>query len=314
MLPFNNALRGVVIVSSGTLKAASVKTATGNPYAFVTAENPNANQLVDVQKGASFDLNGVNDLTTSVRLADGAYLVNSCKDIADDKMQTVQIILTGNATATATKQFGLLAPGHKETRLDLGSHTLTLNGSSNFWLANTTINGDGTIMVESGTLSIVNKDTSGDECTLVIGEGGRIELADDTMLTVRNFTNRGDALHGGKGWLTVTGTLTPGSDLKRVALNDGATVKALATASQKILYAFAASGTITIDASAITAQQLKESENGIPVLIVPTMNKGGTWAVSHPRISGCRAKWVDNGDNTSTLYLCRSHWTRIIIR
>jgi hypothetical protein len=75
-----------------------------------------------------------------------------------------------------------------------------------------------------------------------------------------------------------------------------------------------ANGTITIDASAITAQQLKESENGIPVLIVPTMNKGGTWAVSHPRISGCRAKWVDNGDNTSTLYLCRSHGTRIIIR
>ena len=312
--PFNNASKGVVIVSGGTLKAASVKTVSGSPYAFVTAENPNANQLVEVQKGASFDLNGVNDLTTSVRLADGAYLVNSCKDIADDKMQTVQIILTGNATATATKQFGLLAPGHKETRLDLGSHTLTLNGSSNFWLDNTTINGDGTIMVESGTLSIVHNDTSGDKCTLVIGEGGRIELADDTMLTVRNFTNRGDAYYGGTGWLTVTGTLTPGSNLKRVALNDGATVKALATASQKILYAFAASGTITIDASAITARQLKESENGIPVLIVPTVYKGGTWAVSNPPISGCRTKWVDNGDNTSTLYLCRSRGTRIIIR
>ena len=312
--PFNNASKGVVIVSGGTLKAASVKTVSGSPYAFVTAENPNANQLVEVQKGASFDLNGVNDLTTSVRLADGAYLVNSSKDIADDKMQTVQIILTGNATATATKQFGLLAPGHKETRLDLGSHTLTLNGSSNFWLDNTTIKGDGTIMVESGTLSIVHNDTSGDECTLVIGEGGRIELADDTMLTVRNFTNRGDAYYGGTGWLTVTGTLTPGSNLKRLALNDRATVKALATASQKILYAFAASGTITIDASEITPQQLKESENGIPVLIVPTLNKGGTWEVSNPQISGCRTKWVDNGDNTSTLYLCRSHGTRIIIR
>ena len=312
--PFNNASKGVVIVSGGTLKAASVKTVSGSPHAFVTAENPNANQLVEVQKGASFDLNGVNDLTTSVRLADGAYLVNSGKDIADDKMQTVQIILTGNATATATKQFGLLAPGHKETRLDLGSHTLTLNGSSNFWLDNTTINGDGMIMVESGSLSIVRKNTSGDECTLVIGEGGRIELADDTMLTVRNFTNRGDAWHGGTGWLTVTGTLTPGSNLKRVALSDGATVKASVTAPQKILFAFAASGTITIDASAITAQQLKESENGIPVLTVPTANKGGTWTVSGAQIDGCRAKWVDNGDNTSTLYLRRSHGTRIIIR
>ena len=99
-----------------------------------------------------------------------------------------------------------------------------------------------------------------------------------------------------------------------MALSDGATVKASVTAPQKILFAFAASGTITIDASAITAQQLKESENGIPVLTVPTANKGGTWTVSGAQIDGCRAKWVDNGDNTSTLYLRRSHGTRIIIR
>ncbi len=313
--PFDNGSTGVTIISNGTLKVAGVKTVAGSPYAFVSDENPHANQLIDVVEGATFDLNGINDLTASVRLADGAYFVNSRADIPDNQMQTVQIILTGNATVTATKQFGLLAPAHRATRLDLGSYTLTLNGSSNFWLDNTTIYGDGTIAVNSGTLSVTQQDSAGEDCTLIIGASGKLTLANDKTLTVKNFTNRGNATGGGTGWLTVTGTLTPGNEIKRVTLADGSTVNASATTTQRISYGFSVPGTVTIDASEITKEQLSAAvEQRIPVLTVPTANRGGDWIVANPPVTCVRAKWVDNGDDTSTLYLCRSHGTIFIIK
>ena len=313
-IPFDNASKGVVVVSSGTLKVASVRTVTGSPYGFIAEDSQGANQLVDVQEGAVFDLNGINDLTTSVRLADGAYIVNSGSDISDEKMQTVQIILSGDATARAIKKFGLLAPGHKETRLDLGPHTLTLDGSSVFWLDNTTITGDGTIAVNAGTLSVTQQDSVGEDCTLIIGAGGNLALADGKTLTIKNFTNNGNAYGGGTGWLTVTGTLATGNILKRVALKDGATVKASATAPQMVKFAFSAFDTVTIDASEITREQLKGSESGIAVLVVPTEYKSGTWRVSNSPVADVYTKWKDNEDNTSTLYLCRPSGTMIIVR
>ena len=311
-IPFDNASKGVVVVSSGTLKVGSVRMVNENPYEFIAEDR--LNQLVDVQEGAVFDLNGIDGLTASVRLAEGAKFINFRNDISDYKIQTVQIILSGNATATAIKNFSLRAPSHKKTRLDLGSHTLTLDGSSVFWLDNTTITGDGMIAVNAGTLSVTQRDSVGEDCTLIIGAGGNLALADDMTLTIKNFTNNGNAYGGGTGWLTVTGTLATGNILKRVALNDGATVKASATAPQMVKFAFSAVGTVTIDASEITREQLKGSESGIAVLVVPTEYKSGTWRVSNSPVADVYTKWKDNEDNTSTLYLCRPSGTMIIVR
>ena len=110
------------------------------------------------------------------------------------------------------------------------------------------------------------------------------------------------------------GVLTTGNAIPDLALADGATVKATGTA-QVVSTKFSATGAYTIDASAITKAQLDDAEKQrIAVLTVPTSQKGGTWTVANPPVDGCRAKWVDNDDGTSTLYLCKSPGTIFIIR
>ena len=112
----------------------------------------------------------------------------------------------------------------------------------------------------------------------------------------------------------VTGTLISGNPIPKLTLGNGATIKATGTA-QVVSTMFTATGSYTIDASAITKAQLKEAADGrIPVLTVPTANKGGAWTVVNPPVDGCRAKWIDNEDGSSTLYLCRSSGTMIIVR
>ena len=124
------------------------------------------------------------------------------------------------------------------------------DGSSAFWLENTTITGDGTIAVENGTLECAYRNSTGADCTLNIGASGTLRIDNDVTLTVKNFHNGGTYfVHStaGLGMLVVTGTLTPGNQVSKLTLVDGATVKA----------------------SAITA------------------------------------KWVDNGNETSTLYIAK---------
>ena len=137
-----------------------------------------------------------------------------------------------------------------------------------------------------------------------------MNIGDRSSLTVKNFTN-GGSFGTGTGMLTVTGALTPGNGIPRLTFADGATVKATGT-EQVVSTTFYATGAYTIDASAITKAQLDAAEDQrITVFTVPTTDKGGTWTVSG---LGARAKWVDNGDDTSTLYLCKPHGMMIIIR
>ena len=84
----------------------------------------------------------------------------------------------------------------------------------------------------------------------------------------------------------------------------GATVKATG-AVVTVLDTFSASGTVTIDASAISAATLREGN--VAVLTVPSAfdTTSATWAVRGGQIAGTRAKWV-TGETTKTLYLARS--------
>ena len=302
-IPVNNGSSGTTIVSNGTLKVLSH---IGNGTAHA----------IRVVSGATYDLNGVADVTANVTLEGGATIANTGAAIGSDKKQTVKITLEGNATAAFSNDFGLIGPSHGATRLELCSNTLTLNGGGKqFWLDNTTIIGDGTIYVDHGWLHPKTKDSVGADCTLNIPSGGGLDL--EANLTVANFVNSTKSGNiKGSSMLTVTGQLTPGSAaIPKLTLASGATIKASATKSQTVSSAFNASGTITIDAEAITAQQLKAAENSrIPVLTVPTANNGGNWTVDNPPVPGARAKWVDNGNGTSTLYICKPTGTMFIIR
>ena len=314
-LKFHNDSRGTYKVNNGTLKVSGVTTGGDTPGLVPEGTN----QFVCVASGATYDLNGVADNTASVRLAAGATVANSGATIAPGKKQIPQLILDGDATANISSSFGLIATGHTETRLDLGEHTLTITGgvsTYNFYLDNTTITGTGTILVKGGRLFTTMANSTGADCTLIIGENGTMDLGQG--LTVTNFTNGGTATGNnsqGQSWLTVTGTLTPGNPLKRLTLADGATVKASATASQTVNNGFSAPGKVTIDASDITKVQLNAAAGQrIAVLTVPTADKSGDWTVANSRVVGCRYKWVDNGNNTSTLYIVKPTGFIIIIR
>ena len=306
LMPFNTASTGVTIVSNGTLKVASVA-GSGDAY------------TIRVTNGATFDTNGLSENTVNVVLEGGAKLVNSNAAIGTNKKQTTRLALEGDATATASQNFGLIGSGFSATTLALGSNTLTLDGTAGFWLCNTTITGDGTVAVNGGTVQCLYGDSShhdnviGTDCTMNIGASGKLRIDNDLSLTVKNFCNGGTIIapfKSGNTWyaqgtLVVTGELTSGNAIPILTLADGATVKATGTA-QTVSTTFNASGAITIDASEITADDLKNATDGrIPVLTVPSsFNTGSaTWSLYCPNANGS-LRWVTNdGGSTKTLYL-----------
>ena len=137
----------------------------------------------------------------------------------------------------------------------------------------------------------------------LLGGGGGI--------TCGGFENHGTVTET----VIVKGTLTLGSSLPNLTLVNGATVKATGTA-QKVSTTFAASGTIAIDASEITAEELRLAER-IPVLTVPMSfdTSTATWTVSNTPMTGARARWInDDGGTTKTLYLCKPVGLIILVK
>ena len=297
--PFDNAATGTTTVNAGTLKVAG-KVNEGTAY------------NVRVKGGATFDLNGKSDVNVNVILEEGAVFTNTGSALGHNKDQIVSLTLEGDATVNVAADLGLIAQDGAQTTLALGSHTLTLAGSSTFRFTNTTITGDGTIALTGGCTVVIPNTiaSSGADCTLTVGSRTTLNMGGN--LSVKNFTNNGTIGSLTGGTLTVTGTLTPGSEIRRLTLASGATVKATGTA-QVVSTTFSANGTgdktITIDASAIDAETLKAAkETGIPVLTVPAafVPSVVTWNVTGAAVGGTRAKWrTDAGGKTKTLYIAR---------
>ena len=103
--------------------------------------------------------------------------------------------------------------------------------------------------------------------TLAVLSDGILTLNND--LSVYDFVNNGGI--AGNGTLTVGGTLTPGKAIPRLTLANGATVKLAGTnAVQSVTTAFAAQGTVNVDASAISDDDLKAA-GLVPVLSAPSL-------------------------------------------
>jgi hypothetical protein len=299
--PINRDSSGETIVSNGSLKVAS---ATGS----------GTSHTIRVVNGASFDVNGVQNIHVVVRLEEGATYTNGkvYNSYLYNAYLPVRLILDGNAVATTAYAFGLNGPGRSGSWLDLGDHTLTVNGGKDFMLYKTTVTGTGTVVIDDGKL--VSFDLSqGDDWTLDVRANGTVNI-NGTGLTVGNFVNGGSC--SGTAKLTVKGMLTPGNAaIANLTLAAGATVKATGTA-QVVSTTFAALGAITVDASEITKEQLNAAETGVAVLTVPTAQvPSGVPSVSGAPIDGTRAKWrTDEGGATKTLYIGRPTGLMVIFR
>ncbi len=313
-IPINNGSIGTTIVSNGTLKVSRIyQSGSGTGHE------------IRVVSGATFDANGVEGVTANVVLEGGAQFANAGGHIHWNKTQTHSLTLEGDASTSSTANFGLVSGNNGPTSLALNSHTLTLGGTANFIMANTSVTGTGKVVVNCETLVCYNG-VRGDNWSLEVEAGKKLWLYNGGSasgsgkrcdVVVSNFVNRGTIdTNQTTGTLTVKGTLTPGNAIPDLALASGATVKATGTA-QKVSMAFAASGTITVDASAITKEQLKDAgKEGIPVLTVPTSfnHKDVSWNVDGAGVDSICAKWRVNEDGTKTLYIVRRDGFRIIVR
>jgi hypothetical protein len=287
------------VISAGRI---NVSKRTGFAYA-------GSSQVIRVKNGATFDFHASQGkgLNFSVVLEDGARFANSDEDF-NTSSQAKSLTLEGNATVAPFRDFGLIAQGHGDTTLDLGTYTLTVDSARSFILDNTTISGTGTILVKKGTLWATQTESGGLDCTVSIGSEGELNLGKN--LTVKNFVNNGTI--SGSATLTVLGELAPGNQVPNLTLANGATVKATGTA-QTVSSTFSASGTITVDASGITKEQL--DAGNVAVMTVPSSfnTSSVTWNVSGEQIAGTRAKWRTDG-TTQTLYLCKPIGLMVIFR
>ena len=297
--PFDNASTGLYVISAGRI---NVSKRTGLAYA-------GSEQVIRVKNVATFDFRASKGkgLNFSVVLEDGARFANSDEDF-NTSSQAKSLTLEGNATVVPFYNFGLIASGHGVTTLDLGTYTLTVDSARSFILDNTTISGTGTILVKKGTLWATQTESGGLDCTVSIGSEGKLNLGKN--LTVKDFVNNGTI--SGSATLTVLGELAPGNAVTNLTLASGATVKATGTA-QTVSTTFSASGTITVDASGITKEQL--DAGNVAVLTVPSSfnTSSVTWNVSGEQIAGTRAKWRTDG-TTQTLYLCKHIGLMVIFR
>jgi hypothetical protein len=315
-LPFHNDSRGAYYINNGGRVNVS-RVTTGSTTPGLVPEG--TNQFVCVGVNGMYDVSAVANNTASVRLAEGATIANGGERISPAVTQVPQLILDGDAQAKNHRSFGLTLNG-PETRLYLGEHTLKIFGGGDaysFFLYSTTVSGTGKVFVESGKLATYGN-THGDSWSLEIGTSGHLVVGgtpSGNTLTVGDFVNNGtDVSESSAGALVVKGTLTPGNDIQRLTLADGSTVKATGTA-QTVSTAFSASGTITVDASGITKEQL--AAGNVAVLTVPSSfnTSSVTWKVSGEQIAGTCAKWrTDAGGTTKTLYVAKPSGLRVIIR
>ncbi|MBP5510687.1 MAG: hypothetical protein J6Z49_07205 [Kiritimatiellae bacterium] len=133
-------------------------------------------------------------------------------------------------------------------------------------------------IVNDGRIEVTTYWTGDRKTTTISGAysgTGTLAVLSDGILTLNNnlsvydFVNNGGI--AGTGTLTVGGTLTPGNAIPNLTLAEGSTVKLTGVNSaQAVTGAFATTGTVNVDGSAISDEELKAA-GMVPVLSAPSL-------------------------------------------
>ncbi len=124
-----------------------------------------------LDEGGVFDANGVNDKTYPIVL-NGGTLANYGKAIGSGLMQYWNLEVAANSFIDAQSDFGTIASGHGAQTLKLGGNTLTKLGAGNFYIANATFTGSGTIDIEEGSVVLMKGTKLPNDLTVKIGPNG----------------------------------------------------------------------------------------------------------------------------------------------
>lgn len=161
---------GGTIIEEGTLKF-------GTEY--LGGEQYDSAANVRVKSGAVFDFNGKADSWMhDITLEKESVLRNSGNNIGNGSRQLAGIILEGDATVEAIGDFGLVASGWGNTKLQLNGYCLTKVGSGNFWITKITAVSAGTFRVKEGTLACVSKPSTMTGIKLSIEDNATLSLSD----------------------------------------------------------------------------------------------------------------------------------------
>ena len=214
---------------------------------------------ITVAAGATFDFNGMRDFFNYQVALDGGTVRNSGADLGASTAQIDTIIVTTEGSRFEVgNNIGLIGYGYRQSQLDLGGHTLTVDIASgkSFWFDNAVVN-DGTLDVTgAGLLDIDKTGIIATNASFRIGVALNVKVP----VSVRDYMALYPSGNGtGTAALKVYGTFKPSAHnyYYGPTMQDGSTIDLSARTSSLPLVSdswdgdrtlkFASGATVTID-------------------------------------------------------------------
>jgi len=217
---YNTVLTGQTYTGGTDINAGTLKLATGTGNAGSSAGAITSTIRVATDAVLDYD-SGLDTYTHPIVLAGGDF-INHGTDYGNNKAQVESLTLEADAVL---HQVDMIGSGYRAVNLDLGGHTLTVEGDENY-LFNIDITGGGTIIKKNGRL-VVDKVSNGStvafraptvklDLDCILWAAMNMEIGDLTMRYTGTETN-------GLGVVSIHGTYLPLSNYQHnFKLLDGA--------------------------------------------------------------------------------------------
>ena len=259
--------------------------------------------VVEIARGATLDMadtNGINGYYTAQFINEGEgnvgrLIKSTTTHLGVGKTYPIRhIVLDEGADAEIYVEeganCGLVGQGYGESSITLNGNTLTKTGAGLFYFANTTVNGQGVISLEAGTISVEHGALTANDATLKVGTDATLNVADAT--TVKNLemngTRTGASALEVKGVLSGTGNvgyIVLGEDSSLDATKGPITVTSLNSNADKLIIKCPPTGGklikgLALDLSANVVLIDPKTGEEIPAKKVTLSFKNGTLAFS----------------------------------